>query len=171
MRIMKYFLPALLLAALLSPQAAKADSNRLTFVVSGVVVKILVKAGDKVNAGAVLAKLDPVPFQARLSSAQASLKSATVANQQAQANLKRVQQMFDDLAASGENLEKAQLQAAKAAADQARSEARVKMGSWRLSKATLTAPQNGQITSVTGYLGQVISRHGEHPTVVFLEPH
>ncbi|WOT06717.1 efflux RND transporter periplasmic adaptor subunit [Shewanella youngdeokensis] len=87
-------------------QATKAAS--LSFKVSGTIEAILVKPGDKVEQGQVLARLDPHDYQVTVIELEARLAEATAAHQLAKVELKRVKQAIADDAISKVNLDRAQ---------------------------------------------------------------
>lgn len=113
--------------------------------VGGIVQKRLFGEGSEVRAGAVLYQIDPAPFQAAYSSAEAALARADANLGQANTRLNRYRalvetnaiskQEFDD-ATSAQKLAAADVAAAKAVLDNAR---------LNLSYATITAPIAGRI--------------------------
>jgi len=150
---------------------AGAGERALTLPVRGVVAEVLVKRGQPVKAGAVLARLDRRPFEARSRAAAARLAARVADLEFASRNRKRIKQLFDDLSTSGEELEKADTELARAKARHARAKARVAMWAWRLERATLRATGAGTVKSVPGYPGMVIdSRAGITPVVIIEVP-
>ncbi len=147
---------------------AWAAEQSLSFAVGGVVDKILVKPGDAVRLEAPLARLDSRPLRARKRAADARAGLADEVFTRAEKNLSRVKQLYDDLATSGEELEKAQSQLAQAKADREVARARADLAAWRLGRTTLEAPANGTVTQVPGYRGLVVHpRAGNYPVVLF----
>lgn len=72
-----------------------SDTSGLAFSVSGTVVTVAVVQGDRVNAGDVLATLDPVPFESDVTAAQAELAASRAAYAEAESELDRQQTLFD----------------------------------------------------------------------------
>ncbi|MFT5788292.1 MAG: RND family efflux transporter MFP subunit [Shewanella sp.] len=80
----------------------------LSFKVSGTIDVILVKTGDKVEKGQVLARLDPHDYQVTVVELEARLAEANASNQLAKVELDRVKQAIADDAISQVNLDRAQ---------------------------------------------------------------
>lgn len=57
---------------------AQARQAKLTFAASGRIKEMLVKPGDRVSAGQVLARLDTAPLETKLASAQSNLRTAQI---------------------------------------------------------------------------------------------
>ncbi len=166
------FAIALVMATTLSlahARPAGAEDRALSFAVSGVVNEVLVKAGDAVKTGQALARLDARPFEAHVAAAEAEAAAAELSASVADENLARTQALYDDVSASGENLEVAKTAAAEAEARRAKAEARLAMASWRLEHATLQAPVDATVTAVPGHVGQVTNPRGVNPAVVVLD--
>jgi multidrug resistance efflux pump len=115
-----------------------------------------------------LARLDSRPLGARKRAADARAALASEVFVRAGKNLSLVQQLYDDLATSGEELEKAQAELARAKADHEVALARADLAAWRLERTTLKAPAKGTVTQVPGYRGLVVHpRAGNYPVVLF----
>ncbi|QQX78353.1 efflux RND transporter periplasmic adaptor subunit [Shewanella sp. KX20019] len=80
----------------------------LSFKVAGTIDIILVKTGDKVVKGQVLARLDPHDYQVIVVETEARLAEADAAHQLAKVELDRVKQAIADDAISKVNLDRAQ---------------------------------------------------------------
>jgi RND family efflux transporter MFP subunit len=150
-----YLLPNLLVVALFTNQVKAAEHN-LTFAVSGVVASVKVKIGDQVKAGTVLAVLDLTPFKAARRSTEAASNFAKLILAFSKRRLKHAQELFDALSISGEELEKAKIEYAKALSGYQDAKSEAEIATWRLQHATLKAPFNGKISAVPGYPGTVI---------------
>jgi HlyD family secretion protein len=120
--------------------------------VSGPIVKVLVKEGQQVSAGAVLFTIDD------------SVQKATV--ELAQANLKVAQDQYDKDRASWDidpkSISKDVLDTAKDTVDQAA--AAVKAANALLKKYTLKAPINGIVLAVNAAVGSYVSSQGDYDT-------
>jgi RND family efflux transporter MFP subunit len=146
---------------------AAAEERPLAFAVRGVVGEILVKPGQKVEAGAPLARLDTRPALSRREAAEVRLAAAHLRLDHADKNFTRIKQMFDDLQASAEEVEKAELKRAEARAETAEAKAHVDLLAWRIERAVLVAPAAGTVTAVPGYPGQPVNpAAGAAPVVV-----
>ncbi|GIU26528.1 efflux RND transporter periplasmic adaptor subunit [Shewanella sp. MBTL60-007] len=84
-----------------------SQAARLAFRVPGTIEKILVKTGDKVVKGQVLARLDPHDYQVTVVELEARLAEAKASHQLASAELARVKQAIADDAISQVNLDRA----------------------------------------------------------------
>ncbi|MEG3027991.1 MAG: efflux RND transporter periplasmic adaptor subunit, partial [Aeromonas sp.] len=80
---------------------------QLAFRVAGTVDTILVKEGDKVSKGEVLARLDPHDFRVQRGEIAAMLKEAKAASRLAAVELKRTRQAVNDKAMASINLDRA----------------------------------------------------------------
>lgn len=80
----------------------------LSFKVPGTIEAILVKTGDKVDKGQVIARLDPHDYQVTVVELEARLAEANAAHQLAKVELERVTQAIADDAISEVNLDRAQ---------------------------------------------------------------
>jgi RND family efflux transporter MFP subunit len=121
------------------------QTANLAFRVPGTVENILVKEGDKVTQGQVLARLDPHDFQVQINEIAAQLNEAKAAHKLAVIELKRTRQAVGDNALASINLDRA------TSAD-SRAQARVNTLQQSLNKAQdalrysqLTAPFDGVI--------------------------
>ncbi|MHA1597918.1 MAG: efflux RND transporter periplasmic adaptor subunit [Alphaproteobacteria bacterium] len=167
---MKYQIPATFsLAALLSLSLSlpvMAAERALSFGVSGVVAEVRVKSGDAVAKGAVLAVLDKRPLAAKKQAADARVASARVLLKLSQQRFKQLQELYDALSASAEQVEKSEITFVNARADLAEAVAKAAVCAWNLEHASLTAPSAGTIARVPGYTGQVVTTHGTAPQPV-----
>ncbi len=80
----------------------------LSFKVPGTIEAILVKTGDLVEQGQVIARLDPHDYQVTVTELEARLAEAQAAHELAKVELKRVSQAIADDAISEVNLDRAQ---------------------------------------------------------------
>jgi len=122
-----------------------ADTANLAFKVPGTIEKILVKTGDKVTKGQVIARLDPHDYQVTVMELEARREEAKAAQALAEIELKRVKQATGDNAISAVNLD-------RAISGYKRSSAMVKVINQNLQKVQdalayteLKAPFNGVI--------------------------
>ena len=126
----------------------------LSFAISGRMSQRLVNTGERVEAGQVVALLDPQPFDHALSSARAQVAELGARKDQAARDLKRVRELLASKAATREEFEKvsaalASLEASFTMAETATEEA------LRLKKeAVLRAPFSGFVTGVSLEAGE-----------------
>ena len=76
--------------------------------VSGVVAEVMVNAGDKVDKGAVLVRLQPDRFNAALSSASAAKKDAQYKLKEAEREWERAQELYERTVLSDSDLQLAE---------------------------------------------------------------
>jgi len=148
---------------------AEALERRLAFAVEGVVEAILVRSGQKVAKGTPLARLDLRVLSAEADAAMAAAKSTELALGLAKTNAEQISQLYDDLSTSKEELDHAQVRLLTAEADHAAATAKTEAASWRLERGTLTAPVNGRVKSVTGYIGLVVNPAARFTPVVVMD--
>lgn len=115
----------------------------LGFKVAGIIKGFNVDSGDAVKAGDVLARLDPTEVGARSRDAQAQLDNA-------EANLKRTQELFDKGFASQARVDEAKAQVARARA--ARDST-----AFDNAKAELKAPADGVVLSRLAEPSEVVA--------------
>ncbi len=127
--------------------AAAAQEANMSFRVSGPLVELPVKVGDEVEAGAVVARIDPNDFQVVLTNAESLLSAAQATFRRAEADydrLIRVQQEDPgatsqravDLALAARDAARAGVSSAQATSQTARD---------RLGYTSLTAPFDGAV--------------------------
>ncbi len=128
----------------------------VAFRASGRVVERLVEVGERVEAGQVLARLDPADLALSLRAAEAELASAEAGARQAANDAARsrsllaaghVSAAFDDARQATARAAAERVASARAALELARN---------RLSYATLRAPSAGVVTATLAEAGQVL---------------
>ena len=77
---------------------------------SGIIAELYKEAGDKVNAGDVIAKIKVIPDMVQLSSSESRVARANLIFEQSERNFKRDSQLFKEDVISREEFEKIQLQ-------------------------------------------------------------
>ncbi|PJJ98719.1 efflux transporter periplasmic adaptor subunit [Lysobacteraceae bacterium NML91-0213] len=133
------------------------EEAALSFRVAGQLVRRMVDAGDRVQAGQVLAELDPADLahQARATRAQAAAAEAELAR--ARSEHARYQALATDQLVSRSALE-AQATALRAAEEQARAaRAQAEVAGNQSAYARLRAPADGVIATREAEAGQVVA--------------
>lgn len=115
--------------------------------VSGIVTKILKDNGDSVKAGELLVQLDQTTYRDKLMSAQESERSASVTADQAQKQLRRMQQLHKQNLVTAEVLEAAEIKANQASSDLASAKARLVEARQQLERTEVRAPFSGVISA------------------------
>ncbi|MBV1839609.1 efflux RND transporter periplasmic adaptor subunit [Photobacterium ganghwense] len=121
------------------------QASKLAFRVPGTVEKILVREGEWVKAGQVIARLDPHDFQVNVNETKARLSEARAAHKLAQIELKRTRLAAADNAVSGVNVDRAISAEARARANVTMLQQSLKKASDALRYSQLTAPFDGVI--------------------------
>jgi RND family efflux transporter MFP subunit len=109
------------------------------------VIEITVRAGDVVQAGQVLARLDQQEAQARLNQARATLASAEAQSARVAADARRTQALFDREAATRQALDAALAAARSGAAQVAEARAAVAAAASVSGAGVLRAPFEGAV--------------------------
>ena len=122
--------------------------SKLSFKVPGTIKRVAVKVGDRVNAGDVIAQLDPNDYQLQVQQADAGLANARAQARNAEANYERVRALYEH-----NNASKTDLDATRAGSESARAgvqsaEKQLELARLQLSYTTLTAPARGAIAQV-----------------------
>ncbi|HBU30543.1 MAG: efflux transporter periplasmic adaptor subunit [Thiobacillus sp. GWE1_62_9] len=146
-----------------------ADKVELTTRVSGVVVDVLVKPGQRVKKGAVLLRLDRTVLQARLDEAIAEQARAQADEADAKRELERSQELFDRTVSSTSELEAATLRHVRAQAALSGANARRVIAQKNLQDAELKAPFDGVVSAIPGRPGTVVAADCQPKPLVILE--
>ncbi|MEO8837467.1 MAG: efflux RND transporter periplasmic adaptor subunit [Herbaspirillum sp.] len=112
---------------------------------AGIVLKRVFREGSEVKAGDLLYRIDPAPFQAVFSSAQASVARAEANLAQADLKVKRYTPLIAINAVSRQEYDDAVTAQKQASADVATARAARQTASLNLGYATVTAPISGRI--------------------------
>ncbi len=134
--------------------------------VSGIVNKLHVNVGDRVSKGALLAELDPVELEARVSQAEAALKNAEVSLELARQEVERKRALFRE-----ELLPQSELDQAETTVklDEARLEeaaANLATARIQLDYTKIQAPIGGVVASVSTQEGETVAASFAAPTFV-----
>lgn len=133
------------------------DETALGFRLDGRVLTRSVDIGMRVHAGSVLATLDAQTVQNQLVSARSDVSSARATEQVAALNLRRMRALMPSGAIARTQLDSAVSDWQSAHARLESSEAAYNTAQQNLSWASLTAPTEGVVTSVSVSAGQVVS--------------
>ncbi|MFU2122443.1 efflux RND transporter periplasmic adaptor subunit [Gallibacterium anatis] len=148
--------------------------------VSGKVEKILVKLGQKVKKGELIAELDSITQENTLNSAQAQLAAykaqlvaAQTAYRVANSNFQRIAKLYKRKASSLDDYENAQnnLDSAKANVEQIQaqikqSEIEVNTAATNLNYTKITSPIDGIVISIPVSVGQTVNANQTTPTII-----
>ncbi len=134
--------------------------------VPGRIVEIRVDVGDRVDAGDVLFRIDPAPFELALAEAEAALELARAQRDDAEQEAARVAHLLARHAASERRAEQARTAAAVARARVAQTEARVARARHDLARTAVRAPFAG---SVVGRFADEGAMAGGEPVLLLQE--
>ena len=131
--------------------------SRLGFRVAGKLVQRQAEAGQRVQAGQVLAQIDPQDYQLAAQAAQAQLAAAQTQRDLSQAELRRFEGLRAQNFISSVELERreAAFKAADATLAQARAQAQAQGN--QAAYARLLATTSGVVTGVEAEVGQVVT--------------
>lgn len=123
--------------------------STLSFKVSGTLTSRPVSVGDLVNAGQVIARLNPQDYQVVVYEAEAELAAARAELRNAEANYERVRGLYEN-----RNASKSDLDAARAAAESGTAQVRaarqqLEAARLQLSYTNLTSPQDCTIAETS----------------------
>lgn len=128
--------------------AEARQEMRLSLKAAGTIIELPVRMGMRIQAGDLVARLDPADYQLRVETAEASLAAARAQARNAEAEYSRVQQLYVNRNASQSDLD-----AALAARDATRAQVSAQDRQVALAKSTLDytvlrAPVDGVVTGV-----------------------
>lgn len=121
------------------------------------VVEVNLKAGQQVQAGQVLVRLDDTDLKARLEQARAAVASAEAARQQAASDERRYAQLIQTNSISRQEYEKATTRLESANADLVKAQEAVKEAQAMLDWATIRSPLNGTVIDKKVDVGDMVS--------------
>ena len=134
--------------------------------VSGIVDSLPVKVGDTVEAGDLLAQIDPTPFEALVAQATAEVQLSLAEIALAESTLRRRQDLSADGYSSETDLEAAVRDLNVERARLALNEARLRSAQIDLGYSKITAPIRGVISDVTTREGETVAANFAAPTFV-----
>ena len=125
--------------------------------VSGEIISLPVREGQRVSKGQLLVSIKPDAYQAGVEQGQASMNMADANLRKADADYKRAQDLYKKKLISDSELElsKASFESAKASSDQAA--ASLKQAKDTFSKTTIYSPMDGVVSQLISELGERVS--------------
>lgn len=129
----------------LSGKLVSEDTSMLSFSVSGTVDAVLVVQGQAVQAGEVLARLDPEPKTIAVNQARARLTVARANFIEAQQNYERTAELFERQFASRADFEAAEANYSAARGNLEAAETELEQSERDLARTELVAPFSGSI--------------------------
>ena len=129
----------------------------LSFLISGQINERLAQAGQRVEAGDVLLRLDPRDIRQQLAAAQANVAAARAQAENAEANRDRLASLSQKGLVPVQAYEDARAQARAARQSAKAAEAALAQASSANEYGELRAPADGVLLEVTGEVGQVVT--------------
>ena len=156
---------------------ARAESS-LSFQVAGTIASVTVAVGDRVQAGAPIARLDAEDYGLQVREAEAALRQAEAMARNAAANLRRGRALYEKGNASATDLDAALATADSAAARVDALGRQLDLARLRVRRTQLIAPEDGSIADVlvaanehvTAGQPVVVLTSGATPEVEFAVP-
>jgi RND family efflux transporter MFP subunit len=134
--------------------------------VSGILKQLHVTIGDLVQAGDLLAVLDPTEFRARRDQAAAQLETAITQRDFAASELDRARQMHAEAVITQAEFDAATSAHGMAAAQVKQAEAALESAEIQLGYTRITAPIGGVVASVSTQVGETVAASFASPTFV-----
>jgi RND family efflux transporter MFP subunit len=125
-----------------------------------------VSIGDRVEAGQVLARLDPTEFQARLDQANAALELAEVEERFARIDLNRARELRERTVIPQTELDAAERRSQVAAANLNQARANARSAQIEFDYTVIRAPVSGVVASVSTQVGETVAASFASPTFV-----
>ncbi|XPV76932.1 MAG: efflux RND transporter periplasmic adaptor subunit [Desulfovibrio sp.] len=122
--------------------------THLAFRVDGEIVALPVKNGMHVNAGDIIAKLDPTDYNLALRQNKANLEKSRSAYVKAKADYERVDRLFKKKVVSKSELDKGEAEYTSSKAQMNSARRQLDISRQKLQYTTLRAPESGAISSV-----------------------
>jgi RND family efflux transporter MFP subunit len=144
------------LGQVLSGTVQPQVQSPFAFRVAGRMISRPVKSGDRVEAGQLLASLDPVSLEMAARSAAAALSSAQAEYKNALTNEERQAALLVKKTVSQATFDSAEQARAAAQGSMVQAEANVAKTKEQLSYAELRADYGGVVTSTSAEIGQVV---------------
>lgn len=139
---------------------------KLSTPVSGVVAKVNVQPGDRVKQGDILVQLDNGVIKAEVEKAKADVQYLTRAQQEAQRELERNQELYDRTVLSDHELETAHIAFAQADAKFKTAQAGLAKAEFNLRHSEIQAPFNGVVLQSYAQEGETIVSRDTPPLLI-----
>ncbi|MFP4251559.1 MAG: efflux RND transporter periplasmic adaptor subunit [Guyparkeria sp.] len=143
-----------------------ADRVALSTPVAGVVESLPVRAGERVDEGALLLALDSTPFDQRHRMASAQIEGLSLAAEEASLDADRVQELYDRTVGSDSERALAVIERENAEGERDRVRAQAALRAWEREQSRLEAPFDARVLSVDAAVGEVVSPQLTPPTLI-----
>lgn len=132
-------------------------SSVLSFKVAGTMQVLEIKAGDRVDKGQVIAKLDSADHELRVQQARAALRQVRAQARNAKAGYDRLRALYENNNASKSSLDGARAQYETARAQGTSASKSLELAQRQLSYCVLKSPGAGVIDTVMGEVGENVN--------------
>lgn len=125
--------------------------------VSGEIIDLPVREGQRVKRGDLLVRIKPDAYQAQMERSEAALAVAQANLQKAEADYKRVSDLYEKQLVSTADMDLAKASYLSSKASFAQQQASVKESSETLAKTTIRSPMDGVVSQLKSELGERVS--------------
>jgi RND family efflux transporter MFP subunit len=140
-----------------SGTSKSSRESRLSFKVAGTVINVPVQIGQRLNAGDLIAEIDPASYVLQAQQAQATLIEAQANDRRAAANYERTKGLYANSNASLNDLESARAQAESASAQARAASKALEIARLNVSYTKLTAAAECSIASLNIEVNENVS--------------
>ncbi len=162
-----YLFSSTLSAAEVEARLGWANIQQYGFAVNGIVERVDVQEGDKLEKGDRLAQLDLRPFQYKLKRCRAHEKKNAPAIFDAKLDFDHAEELYERTVLSEVELQRIESRYKALLAEQEAIKAECQVESWHLQQATLTARDSIYVTGSSIVPGMVIS--DENKSIAYIE--
>jgi RND family efflux transporter MFP subunit len=146
--------------------AKSSEQTSLSFKVGGTIQELPARVGNQVQAGQLVAALDPTDSKLQVEEARAALQRAQAEARKAEADYRRVQALYENRNASRNDLDAARTGSESSKAAVTGAEKQLELANRQLAYTRLSAPVAGAIASVPVALNENV---GLGQTIAVLE--
>ncbi|MGB5491899.1 MAG: efflux RND transporter periplasmic adaptor subunit [Woeseiaceae bacterium] len=140
-----------------SGTSKSSRESRLSFKVSGTIVSVPVQIGQRLNAGDLIAEIDPASYVLQAQQAQASLVEAQANDRRAAANYERTKGLYANSNASLNDLDSSRAQAESASAQVRAASKALEIARLNVSYTKLTADTGCSIASLNAEVNENVA--------------
>lgn len=140
-----------------SGTARAGVESRLSFKVRGTIRRLIVEVGDSVQAGQLIAELDPEDYRLEVQRAEAALAQARAQARNAEVSYERTRLLYENNTASKSDLDAARAAYESAEATVSAYEQGLELARLQLSYTRLTAPAAGAVATVNVEVNENVS--------------
>jgi RND family efflux transporter MFP subunit len=124
--------------------------------VAGRIVRVVVREGDRVTSGQVVAQIDSGPLEDQVKEADAGLTKARAERKNAETTLARVERVFEHGIAARQEVDDASARAASARAAESEAEAAAQRAHRQLDRASVRSPLAGVVLKLLRHSGELV---------------